>query len=152
MKREVSNLFLSETSPSSFVMSNSPVIENLATHDMTANPPTVLITLVAKPVVAQDLGVKVVCFERRVVHMRLGALEEEEAVVINLDEAAVEMQECGSIPPILVVNQLLRSYQTLPRQHRLVEKDTYITGLEVEPGCVKHKGLCKVRHAHSEMP
>lgn len=66
-----------------------PVVEDLAAHDVAANAPAVLVALVAQPVVAQDLGVEVMRLKGRVVHVALGALEEEEAVVVDLLVAAV---------------------------------------------------------------
>lgn len=50
---------------------------------MPANTPAILITLLAKPVVPENLSVEVVSLERRVVDVKLGALEEEEAVMIH---------------------------------------------------------------------
>jgi hypothetical protein len=40
----------------------------------------------------------------------LGPFEKEEAVVINLFGSTVQVEECGDIAPVLVVDQLL-SYQ-----------------------------------------
>jgi hypothetical protein len=37
-----------------------PVIKDLAAHDMSANSPAVLVTLVTKPIVAKDLSIEVV--------------------------------------------------------------------------------------------
>jgi hypothetical protein len=59
---------------------------------------------VAQPVVAQDLGVKVVRLEGRVVHVALGPLEEEEAVVVYFFVAAVQAEEdCYVFVGVVVV-------------------------------------------------
>jgi hypothetical protein len=47
-----------------------PVIEDLATHDMSPNAPAVGPAFVAEPIVAQDLGIEVVRLERGVVDVR----------------------------------------------------------------------------------
>lgn len=50
---------------------------------MATNAPAVLIPLTAEPVVTQHLRVKVMGLERGVMYVRLGAFEEEEAMVID---------------------------------------------------------------------
>lgn len=40
-----------------------PVIEDLTAHDVTANPPTILVASVPQPVVTQDLCVEVMGLE-----------------------------------------------------------------------------------------
>lgn len=83
-----------------------PVVEDLASHDVAADAPAVLVALVAEPVVAQDLGVEVVGLEGGVVHVALGALEEEEAVVVDLLVAAVQPEEDGYVLVFVVVVEL----------------------------------------------
>jgi hypothetical protein len=61
---------------------------------------------VPKPVVAQDLRVEVVRLKGRVVHVALGALEEEEAVVVDELVAAVEPEEDGLVDALVVVDEL----------------------------------------------
>lgn len=83
-----------------------PVVKDLAAHDVAADAPAVLVALVAQPVVAQDLGVKVVRLKGRVVDVALGALEEEEAVVVDLFVAAVQPEEDGYVFVFVVVVEL----------------------------------------------
>lgn len=83
-----------------------PVVEDLAAHDVPADAPAVLVALVAQPVVTQDLGVEVVRLEGRVVHMALGTLEEEEAVVVDLLGAAVQPEKDGYVLVLVVVVEL----------------------------------------------
>lgn len=70
-----------------------PVVEDLAPHDVPAHAPAVLVAPVPQPVVAEDLGVEVVGLEGGVVDVELGALEEEEGVVVHEVLAAVEAEE-----------------------------------------------------------
>jgi hypothetical protein len=56
--------------------------------------------------VSQDLGVKVVRLERRVVHVHLGAPEEEEAVVVDEVGSAIEPEEDGDVDLFVVVDEL----------------------------------------------
>jgi hypothetical protein len=83
-----------------------PVVKDLAAHDVAPDAPAVLVTLVAQPVVAQDLGVKVVRLKRGVVHVALGALEEEEAVVVYFFVAPVQAEEDGYVLVVVVVVEL----------------------------------------------
>ena len=85
-----------------------PVVKDLATHDMPAHAPAVLVSLVPEPVVAEDLGVEIVCLEGRVMDVVLGALEEEEDVVVDELLAAVEAVEDGDILAVGGVDELLR--------------------------------------------
>ena len=85
-----------------------PVIEDLAAHDVAPDAPAVGVPLLAEPVVAQHLGVKVVRLERRVVDVHLGALEEEEAVVVDQVVAAVQAEEDGDVDLFVVVDELMR--------------------------------------------
>lgn len=89
-----------------------PVIKDLTTHDMTTNSPAVLIPFATKPVVPQNLRVKVVRFVRRVVNVRLGAFEKEETVMVHQLGATVEMEKRCDVSSTLVVNQLLHSVST----------------------------------------
>lgn len=84
-----------------------PIVKYLAAHNVAADAPAVLVALVAQPVVAQDLGVKVVRLERGVVHVALGALEEEEAVVVDFFVAAVQPEEDGYVFVGVVVVELV---------------------------------------------
>lgn len=60
-----------------------PVVKNLTAHDMAADTPAIFVALLAQPVVTKRLCVEVMRFVRRMMHMILGAFEEEEAMVIN---------------------------------------------------------------------
>lgn len=46
-----------------------PVVEDLGAHDVPADAPAILVAALPKPIVAQNLYVKVVYFKRRVVNM-----------------------------------------------------------------------------------
>ena len=83
-----------------------PVIKDLAAHDVPPDAPAVGVALLAQPVVAEHLGVKVVGFEGGVVDVRLGTLEEEEAVVVDEFGAAVETEEDGYIDVVVVMHEL----------------------------------------------
>ena len=76
---------------------------------MAADAPAVGVPLMAQPVVAEHLCIKVVRLKRRMVDMHLGALEEEEAVVVDQVVAAVQPEEDGHVDIVVVVDELLRS-------------------------------------------
>lgn len=86
---------------------NSPIVKDLTAHDVPANTPAVLVALLAQPIVTQDLGVKVVRLERRVVDVHLGPFEKEEAVVVNLLRPPVQAEEDCNVLFFLIVGQLL---------------------------------------------
>lgn len=90
------------------MMAGSPVVEDLAAHDVSPNAPAVLVALLAEPVVAEQLGVEVVRLVRRMVHVRLRPLEEEEAVVVHELLAPVEVEEGCDILAARIVYQLTR--------------------------------------------
>lgn len=90
-----------------------PVVEDLAPHDVAADAPAILVALVAQPVVAEDLGVEVVGLEGGVVHVVLGALEEEEGVVVDALLAAVDAEEGGDVAALGVVDELRRPLSVL---------------------------------------
>lgn len=129
-----------------------PVVKDLAAHDVAADAPAVLVALVAQPVVAQDLGVEVVGLEGGVVHMALGALEEEEAVVVDLLVAAVQPEEDGYVFVLVVIVELfwwvlaaLRSAQGSNWQF------AYLAGVEVEVFRIELVALLEICHAHAVM-
>jgi hypothetical protein len=129
-----------------------PVIKYLTAHDMTPNSPAIFIPLLAEPIVTQHLRVKVVCLVGRVVHMRLRAFKEEEAVVINQLGATVKMEKGGDVPSTFVVDELFDVISvsfTVPKAPRLEITD--IASLEIESGRIKFVGLCEIGHAHAEM-
>lgn len=59
-----------------------PVVKNLAAENVSPNAPAVLVALLSKPVVAEDLGVEVVRFERGVVNPVRSSLGKKEDVVV----------------------------------------------------------------------
>ena len=83
-----------------------PVVKDLTAHNMPSHTPAVCVALVAKPVMTKNLRVKVVCLKRRVMNMHLGALEKEEAVVINEIVASVQSEEDGNVDTLVVVHEL----------------------------------------------
>lgn len=129
-----------------------PVVEDLAAHNVAAHAPAVLVALVAQPVVAQDLGVKVVGLEGGVVHVALGALEEEKAVVVDLLVAAVQPEEDGYVLVFVVVVELFwwLSAVLLPAQ-RSNWGFAYLAGVEIEVFRVELVALLKICHAHAVM-
>lgn len=56
---------------------------------MPPDPPTILISLLDQPIVPKHLRVEIKHLEGRMVHVRFGALEEEETVVVDELVAAV---------------------------------------------------------------
>lgn len=66
-----------------YIRVHIPVIEDLTTHYMSANSPAILITLLTKVIVTKKLCIKVISLIRRMVNMRHGTLEEEEAMMIH---------------------------------------------------------------------
>lgn len=62
---------------------NIPVIEDLASHDMSSDSPAILVTFLAQPVMPKGLCVKVIGLVGRMVDVRLGTFEEEEAMVVH---------------------------------------------------------------------
>lgn len=86
--------------------SHPPVVKDLAAHDVPPDAPAVPVALVAQPVVTQHLGIEVVSLKGRVVDVHLGALEEEEAVVVDQLVAAVQSEENGLVDALVVVDEL----------------------------------------------
>lgn len=84
-------------------------------------------------------------------HMPFGALEEEEAVVINELTATVEVQEGSYVFAGWIVDKLhIVSYGQC---HSIIFRlSTHVARFEVEPGRVELVGARKVRHAHTEVP
>ena len=75
---------------------------------MSTHTPTVLVALVTKPIVAKNLGVKVMCLKRTMVNMRLWPLKEEEAVVINGNIPTIQASEGGDIISMTIVYDLAK--------------------------------------------
>lgn len=76
-------------SPEASKHANIPIIENLTPQYMPPYPPTVLVSLLDQPIVPEHLRVEIKHLEGRMVHVRFGALEEEETVVVDEFLAAV---------------------------------------------------------------
>lgn len=94
-----------------------PIVEDLAPHDMPPYAPAVLVALVPQPVVAQHLRVVVERLKAAVVHVRgARALEEEEAVVVDLLGALVEAEEDGHVFARRGVDQLGRQQVEVGRE------------------------------------
>lgn len=86
-----------------------PIVKDLTPHNMPPHAPAVLVALVPQPVMPQDLRVVVERLEAAVVHVRRPrALEEEEAVVVDLLGALVEAEEDGHVLAGGVVDELGR--------------------------------------------
>ena len=83
-----------------------PVIENLTAHHVSSNTPAVLVALMAKPVVAEHLGIEIVCLEGGVMDVHLGTFKEEEAMVIHQLVSAVEPEEDGLVDTLIVMDKL----------------------------------------------
>lgn len=130
-----------------------PVVKDLAAHDVAPHAPAVLVALVAQPVVAQDLGVKVVRLKGRVVDVALGALEEEEAVVVDLFVAAVQPEEDGYVLVFVVVVELIFGECQLRYGglRGLFRGFIYLAGVEVEVFRVELVALLEICHAHAIM-
>jgi hypothetical protein len=73
---------------------------------MAPDTPAVLVSPLAQPIMAQNLGVKVVRLKRGVMDVHLGAFEKEEAVVVDKLVASVEPEEDGDVDLVVVVNEL----------------------------------------------
>lgn len=134
-----------------------PVVKDLAAHDVAADAPAVLVALVSQPVVAQDLRVKVVRLKGGVVHVALGALEEEEAVVVDLFVAAVQPEEDGYVLVGVVVVELFFWGGWVSAAAYVVGAGVsrslwiYLAGVEVEVFRVELVALLEIRHAHAVM-
>lgn len=132
-----------------------PVIKDLAAHDVSPNTPAVGVALLAQPVVAEHLGVEVVGFEGGVVDVRLGALEEEKAVVVDEFGAAVETEEDGYVDVVVVVHEL-SDVSCMSRELKAGGLDLFawkahLAGVEVEVAAVKLVAFSVVCDAHSKM-
>lgn len=75
----------------------SPVIKNLASEDMSSNPPDQLVVLFQQPVMTHELCVEVINLITSVVHPSFwkdgGSSDEKEAVMVDVLLAKVEMEE-----------------------------------------------------------
>lgn len=108
-----------------------PIVENLTPQNMPPDAPAILIPFLDEPVVPDDLGVKVKDLEGGVVDVVFGALEEEEAVVVDEFVPAVQVHEGGDVGAGGVVQQ--------------------VRGLEVEVGGPELQGFGEVGDAAAEV-
>jgi len=99
---------------------------------MPSNSPAVLPPLVSQPVMAEDLGIEVVCFKRRMMNVPFWSLKEEETMVIY--------QLFTSIKTTKSVESLARA--------RFMDE---LAGKEVEMRGVEIKRLLKIRDTNSNM-
>lgn len=133
-----------------------PVVKDLAAHDVAPDAPAVFVALVAQPVVAQDLGVKIVRLKGRVVHVALGPFEEEEAVVVYFFVAAVQPEEDCYVLVVVIVVELYKwgvsGLLWCTRPFHWVGCGAYLAGVEVEVFRVKFIALLEICHAHAVMP
>lgn len=60
-----------------------------------------------KPVVAEHLGVEIVCLKRGMVDVHFGPLKEEEAVVVHELLSPVQAKEDGLVDTLIVVDELI---------------------------------------------
>lgn len=86
-----------------------PVIEYLAAHYVPAHAPAVLVAVLPEPVVAQHLGVEIMRLEGGVVHVILGAFEEEETVMVYKLIASVQAEKGCDVYIVVVVHELFKS-------------------------------------------
>ena len=108
MNLDVSNLeeYYQHNSTCSLYNYAIPVVENLATHDVSPDAPTVLIAFVTEPIVSQNLCIKVMRFKGWMMDMRLWALEKEEAVMVDKLLSASQTIEDNDIFSVRAVSQL----------------------------------------------
>jgi hypothetical protein len=85
-----------------------PVIKDLTSHNVPPNTPAILVSLANQLVVSQNLGIKVMDLERRMVDMKSWALEKEERVMVNELVATNEVHECGYVYSVIVVDYLFK--------------------------------------------
>lgn len=85
-----------------------PVVEDLAAEDVSSNTPTVLVALLPQPIMAEDLSVEVVRFERGVVHFVRPPLSEEEHVMVDFFVTPIQPEEDRSVDTLVIVDELLR--------------------------------------------
>jgi hypothetical protein len=81
MGRTCKILFFIRRNTSSFC--GSPVVKNLASHNMSPYAPAVLVTFLPEPIMSKDLSIKIVRLERGVMDMSLWTLKEEEAMMVD---------------------------------------------------------------------
>jgi hypothetical protein len=73
---------------------------------MSAHSPAVLVSLMAKPVVPQKLGIKVMRLKRRMMNVAFRSLKEEKGVVVDKILASIYPREGYNIFTLFIVNNL----------------------------------------------
>jgi hypothetical protein len=71
-------------------LADLPVIKYLTSHYVSPYSPAVLPSFMSQIVMAQDLGVKIVSLEGRMMNMEFWALKKEEAMVVDELFTAIE--------------------------------------------------------------
>jgi hypothetical protein len=135
-----------------------PVVEDLTSEHVSTHAPAVLVALLPQPVVTQHLGIEVVRLVRGMVHMVLGALVEEETVVIDHIFTAVQPPEYGNVHALIVVDDLCFTVSRERERERERERGwnteaatPYITRYEVEVRPIKLHGLVEVGGAPTKV-
>lgn len=82
MNPDASNLEVLEDDARSRRRINSPVVKDLASHNMAPDSPAVLISLLTKPMMSEKLRVEIMSLIGRMMDMTLWPLEEEETVMV----------------------------------------------------------------------
>ena len=77
-----------------------PVIEDLTSEDVSANPPAKFVSLFLKKLMSKKLCIKIVNLKRAMVYMDRRLLLTEEGVMIDIILSPVEMEETGDIPAV----------------------------------------------------
>lgn len=85
---------------------NSPIVKNLTTHNMPSYTPAIFITLVAKPIMTQDLSVEIVSFKGCMVDMGLGSLKEEETMMVHQLFPSCKTIKGNNVLPFWIVSKL----------------------------------------------
>lgn len=73
---------------------------------MPSHAPAVPVALLPQPIMAQHLRIEIMRLKRRVMYVKLRALEKEEAVVVDRLVAAIKADKCVNVPAFGVVDQL----------------------------------------------
>lgn len=83
-----------------------PVIKDLRAQNVSANAPHRLIILVGKPLVSEFLRVEVMNLERAMMDMRCCILAHEEAVVVHVIGAAINVSEKRDVLLLAILLQV----------------------------------------------
>ena len=116
---------------------------------MSPHPPTILISLLNQPIMAQHLGVEVKHFKRRMMDMCLWSFKDEQRVVIYEVETAVQMQEGDHVTAIGAMNDLEVERGLVVGGIEVVRgaKDAHVRGFKVEVGRPEGHVCCEISYA-----